>query len=201
MRYFQERAEESKKSCFVLRVLSLVQSVKILEFISLSKIWDLWTFPEFSKKIMSIKFLIFSVYIQACRFAGLITIPFCIITNIVDTERDYCNWKETRALRERGAPDLMFSKKVRYDWEYYEPLRNAIDQYYGYDFGADDSKQKAGWSFFIYKILNFDLFGRQIVLNFLETSLGFADATLIPDYSTGAHRELFYLGKLLHLRP
>uniref|UniRef100_A0A915PX91 Uncharacterized protein n=1 Tax=Setaria digitata TaxID=48799 RepID=A0A915PX91_9BILA len=70
--------------------------------------------------------------------AGLISIPFCAITNILDTEQDYKAWKETEGMRARGVPEILISKKVKYDWEYYEPLRKKIEQYYNHN--AEDKQ-------------------------------------------------------------
>uniref|UniRef100_A0A0R3S2P9 PrgI family protein n=1 Tax=Elaeophora elaphi TaxID=1147741 RepID=A0A0R3S2P9_9BILA len=77
---------------------------------------------------------------RAGMFAGLLSIPFCLITNILDTERDYQLWKEMEGMRARGIPEILFPKKVKYDWSYYEPLRKEIEQYYNRDM---ENKQEA----------------------------------------------------------
>ncbi|EJW75528.1 hypothetical protein WUBG_13563, partial [Wuchereria bancrofti] len=65
--------------------------------------------------------------------AGLISIPFCIITNILDTEKDYKIWKEAEGIRARGLPEILISRRPKYDWDYYEPLRKEIERFYNYD--------------------------------------------------------------------
>ncbi|CAG9536038.1 unnamed protein product [Cercopithifilaria johnstoni] len=77
---------------------------------------------------------------RAGLLAGLIIIPFCLITNVLDTERDYQIWKETEHMRARGLPSILFPKKAKYDWSHYEPLRKEIEQFYNRD---TENKQEA----------------------------------------------------------
>lgn len=32
-------------------------------------------------------------------------------------------------MRARGLPEILFPKKAKYDWGYYEPLRKEIERY------------------------------------------------------------------------
>ncbi|VDK74895.1 unnamed protein product [Onchocerca ochengi] len=77
---------------------------------------------------------------RAGMLAGLISIPLCVITNILDTEQDYKIWKETEGMRARGLPEILISKKPKYDWDYYEPLRKEIERFYSND---AETKQEA----------------------------------------------------------
>ncbi|EFO24932.1 hypothetical protein LOAG_03553 [Loa loa] len=77
---------------------------------------------------------------RAGMLAGLISIPFCIITNILDTEQDYKIWKETEGMRARGLPEILIPKKAKYDWDYYEPMRKEIERFYNYNV---ENKQEA----------------------------------------------------------
>ncbi|KAK6113023.1 putative integral membrane protein [Brugia pahangi] len=77
---------------------------------------------------------------RASMLAGLISIPFCIITNILDTEKDYKIWKEAEGIRARGLPEILISRRPKYDWDYYEPLRKEIERFYNYD---TENKQEA----------------------------------------------------------
>lgn len=81
----------------------------------------------------------FSGNIRLGMLAGLITIPFSTITNMLDTERDYKIWKEAERIRSRGLPDILLMKKPKYDWDYYEPLRKEIDRFYGNTDGTDQA--------------------------------------------------------------
>ncbi|VDM96886.1 unnamed protein product [Thelazia callipaeda] len=62
--------------------------------------------------------------------AGVLSVPFSAVTNILFTENDYKAWKETKQMRARGVPEIIIPKKVKYDWEYYEPLREEIERFY-----------------------------------------------------------------------
>lgn len=35
-------------------------------------------------------------------------------------------------MRARGLPEILIPKKPKYDWNYYEPLRKEIEDYYNY---------------------------------------------------------------------
>ncbi|VDK79145.1 unnamed protein product [Litomosoides sigmodontis] len=73
--------------------------------------------------------------------AGLVSIPLCLIANVVDTEKDYQIWKEAEGMRARGLPEILIKKKPKYDWNYYEPLRKEIERFYNND---AENKQEAG---------------------------------------------------------